>query len=204
MRRRSLLILALAAAVALAAATVVARERTPSHRATVLPPSAVSLVGDSLNLGTEPALQEALPRWTFHVDDVVGRATATGLERLRAAGESLAPYVVVSLGTNDPVAEVDAFRMAIAEALRIAGPNRCVVWATIHRDGNAYDSFNGVLRAAAKRNRNVRLVEWAEMIDKHPEWLASDGIHGNPDGYVARAEAVVAAMRSCHEAGVGR
>ena len=204
MRRRLFLILALGIGVALAAAAVVARERTPVHRAAVLPPSAVSLVGDSLNLGMEPALQDALPRWTFHTDDVVGRGTSIGLERLRAAGSSLAPYLVVSLGTNDPSAAVDAFRSDVAEALQIAGPGRCVVWATVHRDGDAYDAFNDALRAAARRNRNVRLVEWAQMIDKHPDWLAFDGIHANADGYAARAAAVVAAMQSCHDAGVGR
>ena len=203
MRRRFLLILALGLGVALVAAAVVARDRHRSHQATPLPPSAVSVIGDSLNLGIEPALREALPGWAFHADDVVGRPTATGLEHLRAAGSSLAPYVVISLGTNDPSSAVDAFRSDVAEALRLTGANRCVVWATIHRDGNAYAPFNEVLRAAAERNRNVRLVEWAAMIDKHPDWLGFDGIHGNPDGYVARAEAVVAAMRSCHEAGVG-
>ncbi len=203
MRSRSLLIFALGIGVALAAAAVVARERTLSHRAAALPPSVVSLVGDSLNLGMEPALQEALPRWAFRTDDVVGRGTATGLERLRAAGSSLAPYVVISLGTNDPSPEVDAFRGDVAAALRIAGPSRCVVWATIHRDGDAYEVFNEVLRAAAERNRNVRLIEWAQMVDKHLHWLAYDGIHGSPAGYVARADAVVAAMRSCHDAGVG-
>jgi lysophospholipase L1-like esterase len=201
MRRRSLLILALGVVVALVAAAAIAREQTRVHRPTALPVSAVSLVGDSLNLGTEPPLRDALPRWMLRTDDVVGRSTAIGLERLRAA--TLAPYVVISLGTNDPVAEVDAFRAAVAEALQIAGPTRCVIWPTIHRDGNAYDPFNDVLRAASRRNRNLRLIEWAHMIDKHPDWLAYDGIHGSPDGYAARAEAVVAAMRSCHGAGLG-
>ena len=160
------------------------------------------MVGDSLNLGTETPLRDTLPRWTFRTDDVVGRSTATGLERLRAA--TLAPYVVISLGTNDPVSEVDAFRVAVADALQIAGPSRCVIWATIHRDGNAYDLFNNVLRAATRTNRNLRLIEWAQMVDKHSGWLAYDGTHGSPDGYVARAEAVVAALRSCHDAGLGR
>ncbi|MCP6769387.1 hypothetical protein NL529_31525, partial [Klebsiella pneumoniae] len=80
---------------------------------------------------------------------------------------------------------------------------RCVVWATIHRNGTAYDAFNEVLRAAASRNRNVRLVEWSAMIEKHPDWLAFDGIHGSADGYAARAAAIVAALRSCHDAGIG-
>ena len=160
------------------------------------------MVGDSLNLGTEPSLRDALPRWTFRTDDVVGRSTATGLERLRTT--ALAPYVVISLGTNDPSSEVDAFRAAVAEALQIAGPRRCVVWATIHRDGNAYDPFNDVLDAATRGNRNLRLIEWAQMVDKHPDWLAFDGVHGSSDGYAARAEAVIAAMRSCHGDGLGQ
>jgi len=201
MRRPLLLILAVGVVVAVA---LFVRDRRHAHRATELPLSAVSMVGDSLNLGTEPSLRETLRRWPLRTDDVVGRDTATGIERLRAAGSSLAPYVVVSLGTNDPSSSVDSFRSDVDAALRIAGPRRCVVWATIRREGSAYDAFNAVLRAAASRNRNVRLVEWSAMVEKHPDWLAFDGIHGNPAGYAARAAAVVAAMRSCHAAGVGR
>lgn len=203
MRRRSLLILALGVALAIAIPAVVTRERRHPRNTVALPASSVSLVGDSLNVGIEPALQAALPNWTFETDDVVGRGTETGLERLRAAGSSLAPYVVISLGTNDPSSEVDAFRRDVDEVLRITGRRRCVVWATIHRDGG-YDAFNDVLRAAAKRNRNLRLVDWSAMIDAHPDWLAFDGIHGNADGYAARVAAVVDEMRSCHDAGVGR
>ena len=202
MRRRSLLIVALGVVVALAAAAAISRERTRAHHASALPVGAMSMVGDSLNLGTESPLRDALPRWTFRTDDVIGRSTATGLERLRAA--TLAPYAVISLGTNDPSSELDAFRIAVADALRIAGPRRCVIWATIHRDGNAYDSFNDVLRAATRENRNLRLIEWAQMIDRHPDWLAYDGIHGSQAGYAARAEAVLGAMRSCHAAGLAR
>ena len=201
MRRRLLLILAVGAVLSLGAVVLASRHR---HRPAVqLPPSAVSLVGDSLNVGIEQDLRDLLPRWRVDTDDEIGRSTATGLDHLRRAGGSLAPYVVVSLGTNDPASEVDAFRADVTEAFRIAGPRRCVVWATIHRDGGAYDAFNEVLRAVAARNRNVRLIEWAEMIGRHPTWLASDGIHGSPDGYAVRAAAVVEAIRSCRQAGIG-
>jgi lysophospholipase L1-like esterase len=197
------LLLILAVGVVVAVALVI-RDRRHAQQATALPRSAVSMVGDSLNLGTEAPLREALRQWRFRTDDVVGRDTATGIERLRAEEPSLAPYVVISLGTNDPSSSVDSFRADVAAVLSIAGPRRCVIWATIHRDGHAYDAFNDVLRAAAARNRNVRVVEWSAMIDKQPKWLAFDGIHGNPDGYAARAAAVVAAMRSCNAAGIGQ
>ena len=104
---------------------------------------------------------------------------------------------MISLGTNDPVTGADAFRAAVADVLEIAGPGRCVVWPTIHRDGDAYEPFNDILRGAAAHNRNLRLVEWSVMVRAHPAWLAADGIHGTPDGYQARAAAIVDAMRTC-------
>ena len=162
-----------------------------------LAPGEVSLVGDSLNVGVEPYLEEDLRGWQINADDELGRSTAIGIERLKAKGATLAPYVVVSLGTNDPVGAVDAFRSSVADALRVAGSDRCIVWATIHRDGDAYEPFNEVLRAAASRNRNLRLVEWTSMVRDHPDWLVGDGIHGSAAGYRARAHAVVDALQAC-------
>ena len=157
----------------------------------------VSLVGDSLNVGVEPYLQKELRGWQISADDVVGRSTATGIEHLRLQGAALGSYVVVSLGTNDPVEAVDAFRADVVELLQVATARRCVLWATIHREGDAYEPFDEILRDASTRNRNLRLVEWTSMIRAHPDWLATDGIHGTTDGYQARAKAIVDAMRTC-------
>ena len=194
MRSRIVVIGLLAVVVAGVVAPQVARRGSSKP---ALQPGQVSLVGDSLNLGVEPYLREELRRWRIDADDEVGRSTAIGIEHLKAKGASLAPYVVVSLGTNDQVDAVDAFRSSVAVALQIAGGNRCVVWATIHRDGDAYEPFNEVLTAAASHNRNLRLVEWSSMIRDHPDRLAGDGIHGSSAGYRARAHAVVDALRAC-------
>lgn len=194
MRGRIVVIGLLAVVVAAVAIFHFTQESTSK---TALQPGEVSLVGDSLNVGVEPYLREELQRWLIVADDEVGRSTATGVEHVKGRGASLAPYVVVSLGTNDPVDAVDAFRADVAEVLRVAGSNRCVVWVTIHRDGDADEPFNEVLRAAASANRNLRLVEWASMIRAHPDFLAADGIHGTSDGYRARARAIVDALRAC-------
>lgn len=194
MRLRLALLLLVAVAVA---GVAVALHSRRSHPEGPLRRSAVALVGDSLNVGVEPYLRELLRGWIFHVDDEVGRPTATGLDQLRAAGAALSPYVVVSLGTNDPSSAVDAFRGDVEAALRIAGPARCVVWATIHRDGDAYGGFDRVLHDEAARNRNLRVVEWAAMVRAHPDWLAPDGIHASPQGYRARAVAVAVALQGC-------
>ena len=163
----------------------------------ILPPGRASLVGDSLNVGVEQYLRDELSGWQIDADDEVGRSTAVGLERLHAAGTRLAPYVVVSLGTNDPSRTVDAFRADVAEALRVAGVRRCVVWVAISRDGDAYEAFNAVLRGAAGAARNLRVVDWPALLRGHPEYLASDGVHATPDGYRARAHAIADALRGC-------
>jgi len=160
-------------------------------------PSRVSLVGDSLNVGVEQYLRNELPGWQIDADDEVGRSTAVGLERLHAAGTGLAPYVVVSLGTNDPSQGVDAFRADVAEALRLAGGSRCVVWVAIRRDGDAYEAFNAVLRGIAGAARNLRVVDWPALVEEHPEYVASDGVHATPDGYRVRARAIADALRGC-------
>jgi lysophospholipase L1-like esterase len=162
-----------------------------------LPLSQASLVGDSLNVGVEPYLRDELRRWQVDTDDEVGRSTATGVERLRTRSAILAPYVVVSLGTNDPSGGTEAFRDDVAEVLRIAGPTRCVVWVAISRDGDSYEPFNAVLREAASTSANLRVVDWPSLVRGHPEYLAADGVHATEDGYRARARAIVAAMRSC-------
>lgn len=199
MRRRivvtGLLTVVAAGVVAGVIAPEVARRKTTKPVA--LLPGKVSLVGDSLNVGVEPYLRAELQGREIETDDVVGRSSATGLEHLRAQRAALGRYVVVSLGTNDPVGTVAAFRANVAEALSLAGTRRCVVWATIHRDGDAYEPFDRVLRDASAANRNLQLVEWASMIESHPDWLAGDGIHATEAGYEARAKAIVDALRAC-------
>lgn len=177
-------------------AVTLARPKTGSSPAT-LPTSQASLIGDSLNVGIEPYVRHELRGWQVDTDDEVGRSTATGVERMRTRTAVLAPYVVVSLGTNDPSGGAEAFRGEVDKALRMAGPTRCVVWVAIRRDGDAYEPFNAVLREAAASSSNLRVVDWPALVQGHPAYLAADGIHATPDGYRARAGAVVAAMNSC-------
>ncbi len=195
MRRRNLFIGLLAVVIAGIVAESLAHPLARRSRAS-LQRGTVSLVGDSLNVGVEPFLRAELRGWSIAADDVVGRSTETGIEHLRAQGATLGRYLVVSLGTNDPGNATDAFRADVTEVMRLAS-GRCVVWATIHRGGDAYAPFNDALEAEAAANRNLRLVEWTSMLEAHPEWLAADGIHATPDGYRARADAIVAAMRTC-------
>jgi GDSL-like Lipase/Acylhydrolase family len=186
---------ALLLAVAVGALVLVRNPRY--HAPSPVARGTVTLVGDSLNVGIEPYVGSALPGWTVVTNDRVGRTTPEAIVELEAGRPTLSNYVVVSLGTNDPPTAVTDFRRDVRRVLGLVGPNRCIVWATIWRDGAPNTAFNDVLREAAAANQRLELVDWAEMVDRRPELLAADGLHGNEDGYRERAGAIAAAARRC-------
>lgn len=157
----------------------------------------VTLVGDSLNVGIEPYLRKELEGWTIDAHDRIGRGTAEGVEVLHDLRASLAPVVVVSLGTNDGAGSERLFGALVAEAIELLGPDRCLLWATIVRDAVSRFEFNRVLVRARAANPNVRLVEWALMVSEDDSLLARDFVHGTPEGYAARAAATARAVRAC-------
>ena len=187
--------LALVLAVAIAVAIVVAR-RSDDGSSTA-DAGSVTLVGDSLNVGIEPYLADELPGWRVDAHDRVGRPTAEGVEELRALRRSLASVVVVSLGTNDVEGSEGEFRRLVDDAVHIVGPNRCLVWATIVRDGEERTGFDDVLRDAAAAHPSLRLVEWASLVADDSSLLAGDRVHGTPDGYARRARETARAIRDC-------
>jgi lysophospholipase L1-like esterase len=186
--------LALVLAVAIAVAIVVARHSADESSTAA---GAVTLVGDSLNVGIEPYLAKELPGWRVDAHDRVGRATSEGVDELRALRRSLAPVVVVSLGTNDADGTEAEFRTLVDDAVAVVGPSRCLVWATVVRDGAERTGFDRVLREARAAHPNVRLVEWASLVSEDPSLLAGDRVHGTSDGYARRAEETARAVRAC-------
>jgi len=185
-------LLALAALACLALAVVVTVLRSSEESGT----GSVTVLGDSLNVGIEPYLEEELGRWKISNDNAVGRRTDEGVALLRALDEKLALVVVVSLGTNDPQTDVERFRAHVEQVLRIAGPKRCVIWSTIWLDG-PNDAFNSVLRQASDRHRNLEIEDWSALVETRPELLAADRVHGSPAGYARRAEDVARIVRDC-------
>jgi lysophospholipase L1-like esterase len=158
---------------------------------------AVTLVGDSLNVGIERDLARQLPGWRIEAHDLVGRATPEGIDELRRLGADLAPVVVVSLGTNDLDGSEGEFGRLVDEAIELVGPGRCLVWATIVRDGTPRTGFNRALGIARSEHPNIRLVEWAALVGEQPDLLAADLVHGTPEGYARRAEETARVVRGC-------
>lgn len=160
----------------------------------------ITLVGDSLNVGIEPYLTAELEGWKIASHDLVGRRTREGVEVLRSLGGSIAPILVVSLGTNDVDGDAAAFGRRIEQVLDLVGPRRCVIWATIWL-GGSHEGFNAALREAALRHRNFELLDWAGLVEAQPGLVASDGVHGSVDGYRRRAEETASIARRCLPAG---
>ena len=158
--------------------TAVDRDRVRVRRRTVF------AVGDSLGEGPRPYLPRALEGW---------------LAILRAR-RHLESVIVFALGTNDDPRSASTFEKEISTVLRLAGPTRCVVVPNIVRPpvaGTGYGAFNRALASLARRNRNLRVVDWAALVARHREWLAGDGVHARPDGYAGRARAIAEQVERC-------
>lgn len=156
------------------------------------------MIGDSLTVGTQPYMPDAIGEAKVTIDATGGIPLAEGMRRYDAVAEK--PRVVeMALFTNNQPEAIEELRGAIEKTVddaRARGGK--VVWATIHglqRWGN-YDAVNAMIRDYAAKNADVMgLVDWEKMVQEHPEYLAPDAIHGTAAGYEARAQAFVAAAR---------
>lgn len=156
-------------------------------------------IGDSLGEGTKPYLGGALPGWKVDQSVSISRHAPQGVSILRARG-GLPSVIVFALGTNDDPRSVSSFTNAVSAALGLAGSTRCVVVPNIVRPpvaGASYAGYNNALAALARRNRNLRIVDWAGLVAGNRGWLAGDGVHVTGVGYAARARAIAKQVERC-------
>ena len=131
--------------------------------------------GDSLAEGTRPYIPVELPRWRVKQSTSVSRHAYEGDDVMRRLGSRLPRVIHVSLGTNDDPGDVDGFRDAIADVMKVAGGSRCVVWANIVRPPYRGVSYRGLNRALAEESSQPRQPARAEL-----------GANGAPAPGVAR------------------
>jgi lysophospholipase L1-like esterase len=157
--------------------------------------------GDSIAYGTDLFLSGYLHGWAISTSVDVSRHTFQGAATIEALqdGGTLPYVVVVNLGTNDDPRAVRQFGSYVRRVVRAAGPERCVIWATIVRPpyaGVSYDGLNRVLAAAATRWQSFHVFDWRPLARAHSAWFGSDGVHPSIPGYRVRAKSLAAFIRT--------
>jgi hypothetical protein len=164
-------------------------------------PKRLYVDGDSIAYGTGLFLPRYLHGWTITSAVDVSRHAYQGAAAIEVLeSQRTLPYaVVVNLGTNDDPRAVRQFGSYVRRVVRAAGPERCVIWATIIRppySGVSYDGLNKALFAAAKRWQSFHVYDWRSLARAHPGWFGSDGVHPSIPGYRLRAKSLAAFIRA--------
>lgn len=149
--------------------------------------SSVYVQGDSLTVGAGPYIKQQLRTDVkdVAVDAEVGRFTATGMRRLAKSGSAQRSKVwVVALGTND-APDPRSLRRHVVRSLKLAGPQRQVVWLTVQRPG-PYGRVNTMLRRLDRQADRLTVVDWARHVHAHPGLIGGDGVHATATGYRVR------------------
>lgn len=140
------------------------------------PPSAW-FIGDSITLGGQPWIEEALPGWATTFDAEIGRGSAGGLAIAPVAAQALPDVVVVELGTNDASTDdLGANAAAILDALRDVP---LVVWQnTRGPEETIPPGNNDAIGAAVAASPNATIADWDRAVDE--DVLNADGVHVQP------------------------
>ncbi|MFT8740505.1 MAG: acyltransferase family protein [Liquorilactobacillus satsumensis] len=137
----------------------------------------VTAVGDSVMADGAVKLQGIFPR--MYVDAQVGRQPrdAIGILQGLAQNGKLADTVLLSLGTNGPFSddELDQIMAAVGK--------RQVFWINTHVPTRRWQNqVNDSLKAAASRYHNLKIIDWYDYSNRHPEWFYADNVHPNEYG----------------------
>ena len=145
--------------------------RVPKHGRVGAAPFAL---GDSVMLGAAVELA----RRGFEVDAKCARNPAEGLSILRQRRRrgTLPEIVVMALGTNIATSSRDIGRM-----LRAVGRRRTLMLVTPFRQWHPFNT-KPMRRAARKKPKRVKLIDWSKRAARHHGWFVHDGTHLQPSG----------------------
>ena len=139
--------------------------------------SDVTVVGDSVLLGSEAVLKKQLPG--VHLEARVGwqaRDVLIELQRLSQNGE-LTPVVVLHLGTNGYVYEPQLRSM-----LSLLSDRPRVILINAHAPRRWVDPNNALIDRVLADYPNARLADWRRASDEHEDYFVGDGFHLRPVG----------------------
>lgn len=140
-------------------------------------------IGDSVMLGSAPAIQNVLPG--CYIDAAVSRYVSGGAEVAYALlGQgNVGNLVVISLGTNGPLDGAERYSEMTYGLVEALGPERQIFWVNIYGPELSWqDSNNQCIAKLAADHKNIHVVDWYSVAAQHPEWLTGDGIHPGEEG----------------------
>ena len=172
------------------AAVLTAAFASPAEAATDPPPASETeapvgepllFLGDSLCVGARDhggGLTGALRGVGWEPEFICGSGEGLvwGISEVRDL-DSVPATVVVALGTNpsprDP--EFEDLASDLREELTERGAQR-ILWVDFASERRSYEDKNAVLHDLA-RGAGDGVVRWSVLVDEHPEWYRSDGLH---------------------------
>jgi hypothetical protein len=174
-------------ALAVAAATIVTVVGPPP---TAAPASAALarnyLIGDSVVILVEPSLRRKMPRLV--VDAAVARQVRDGIAILRRKKRrgTVNRHTVFALGTNGTFTGEQ-----LSTIIRLTRGKRLYVVTSRCPYCSWTRSNNRMINRRCRPRYHCWVVPFAQVVGRHPEWFAPDGVHLPMDGPGARAYATL-------------
>lgn len=153
---------------------------------------AVTLIGDSVMLGSQNALSTRLGTDVV-IDAVVGRRMGdlfAVVDDLATRGK-LAPTVVVHLGSNQPYE--GAVFDDVMNTLLAHGVQR-VVFVNVRRPARWVEGINWRMAEGVARYPQAQLVDWFTLSNANDGWFIPDGTHLTGTGIGWYVDAIATAL----------
>ena len=153
---------------------------------------AVTLIGDSVMLGSQNALSTRLGTDVV-IDAVVGRRMGdlfAVVDDLAARGK-LAPTVVVHLGSNQPYEGAvfdDVMNTLLAHGVQH------VVFVNVRRPARWVEGINWRMAEGVARYPQAQLVDWFTLSNANDGWFIPDGTHLTGTGIGWYVDAIASAL----------
>ena len=153
------------------------------------PSDGLWVVGDSVILGIRNELSNR--RQVGLINAHVGRQAPELIEVLnKDKSRMVGAPVIVNMGNNNRLAESEV--VSIFEAVKDQ-PQIIVINTAVPRSWK--DENNSLIAQVAANYQNVKIVDWNQISEGHPEYFAPDGVHLVPTGINVFVDAVVAELK---------
>ena len=167
-----------------------------------------SLIGDSVALRANTALQEALPE--ANINAQVSRTTkqANDVMLNNSQNKALLKTVVIATGVNNP----EGYKNDLDSIVNNLPKGHHLILVTPYEGDKSKDTYTSVeqyaayARELAEKNPYVSIADWNKVAKEHPEiWAGTDQVHfGNDSNMIEEgaklyAETIAAAVKAAQE-----